>query len=86
MTQPISPPTWAKLFKVTEVSRWDESSDSDRAWFQYTLESDYTKMVGRRFGTSAEVRSHANNRVEKLNERLLGLGNRSIVIQKSPRK
>lgn len=86
MTQSTSTPAWAKLFKVTEVIRWNENSASDRAWFQYTLESDYSKMVGRRFGTSAEVRDHANNRVAKLNERVLGAGTRSIVIQKTTRK
>jgi hypothetical protein len=86
MSQPTDSPTWAKLFRVTEVSRWDTSSDSNRAWYRYVLESDYTKMVGKRFGTSTEIWGHAKARAAKLNERLLGPGNRSIKLQERKKK
>ena len=82
MTQPTSPPAWANLFRVTDVSASDKSTDSCRTWHDYVLESSNSKILGRRFGTSEEVRIHANSRAEKLNGRLLGAGSRSIVIQK----
>ena len=72
MTQSPPPPKWAKLYKVTEVRRRDESVESERAWHQYTVESEHTKMVGTRFGTALEIREHATSVAEKLNDRLLG--------------
>ena len=74
MVESNSHPSWAKLYKVTEISRCFENSDERRGWYQYILKSDYSKMVGKRFGTAEEVEQHAQIRATKLNERLLSNG------------
>ena len=82
MTQPDLPPNWAKLYKVSEVVRLDESEKSRRTWFQYTLVSEHSKIVGKRFGASKEIWEHANDRAMGLNERLLGKRAKSLYARK----
>lgn len=71
-------PDWAKLFKVTEVIRLDEADTSPRSWHQYILESENSKIVGKRFGRPKEIWNHANTRATGLNERLLGRKSNSL--------
>ena len=75
-------PDWAKLFKVTEVIRLDEADTSPRSWHQYILESENSKIVGKRFGGPKEIWNHANDRAMGLNERILGNRSKTLNVRK----